>query len=56
MVNRHEQPSLPFMDLRGVLFQIQVMIVNAFEGLKRDCAQRHDNSWINDVDGPSQKR
>lgn len=56
MVNRNEKPSLPFMDLRSVLFQVQFMIVNAFERLKRDCAQCHDNSWIDDVDGPSEKR
>ena len=49
MVNRHEQPSLPFMDLRRVLFQVQFMIVNAFERLKRDCAERHDNPRIDDV-------
>ena len=55
MIKGHQHAALPAMNPSRVFLQIQFMIVNLFQGIKRHPAQRNDHSGINERDGAVQK-
>src|SRR6202040_1638078 len=55
MINWHQQTRVPPMYLSRRLFQSELMIVNAFQRIKRDRSQRHNHSRIDKLDRASQE-
>ena len=55
MIKRHQHASVPPMNLSRVFLQIQFMIMNLFQRIKRHPTQGDDYLWINQRDRAMQE-